>query len=105
MSYCLVTISSLVLCLALVHLTEGQNYHFSNGWYAGRKRSAPSYNSVHTVLDSLSKTPPDDSCNVRPEAILLINKIIQEEVSRIQKVCTSDTTSGFRELLENTESK
>nr|QIH29241.1 gonadotropin-releasing hormone/corazonin protein [Lymnaea stagnalis] len=95
----------ILVLLAVVHTTTAQNYHFSNGWYAGKKRSSPSYTG-HIIGDSSSEAvrgprTADEACNIRPEAVLLINRIIQEEVARIQKVCTAETPSGLREILEN----
>ncbi|KAI8797685.1 gonadotropin-releasing hormone/corazonin protein [Biomphalaria glabrata] len=95
----------LFVCLALLHISQAQNYHFSNGWYAGRKRSAPTYPSQSPIFDSeTGSSSIDASCNISPESIFLINKILQEEVARIQKVCTSGPSSGLRALLESTDS-
>ena len=35
-------LAAMTVLMALTQVCQGQNYHFSNGWYAGKKRSSPS---------------------------------------------------------------
>nr|ARE30281.1 gonadotropin-releasing hormone [Haliotis discus hannai] len=64
-----VTVSVLLLLLT-VHAVGGQNYHFSNGWHAGRKRGGDS-----------------TSCVFRKDILMLVNKLIMEESSRVAHRC------------------
>nr|AZL93822.1 GnRH-like protein [Haliotis discus hannai] len=54
-----------VSVLVLAELCSAQNYHFSNGWYAGKKRS----------------------CVFRKDILMLVNKLIMEESSRVAHRC------------------
>ncbi|XP_059168702.1 prepro-gonadotropin-releasing hormone-like protein [Physella acuta] len=91
---------ALLVLLALVQTSSGQSYHYSNGWYPGKKRSAQMAGDSIIAGASGPAARFDEACNIRPDAVLLINKVIQEEVARIQKTCLADVPVGLRELLE-----
>nr|BAB86782.1 GnRH-related peptide precursor [Octopus vulgaris] len=61
-----------MLLLSLCLQTQAQNYHFSNGWHPGGKRSALS----------------DIQCHFRQQTKALIEKILDEEINRIITTCT-----------------
>ncbi|XP_064606068.1 uncharacterized protein LOC135470945 [Liolophura sinensis] len=61
-----------LICL-LCHVISAQNWHFSNGWESGKRSSGLT------------------ECQFRPQVKALVNRIIEEEITRLQRVCTKST--------------
>ncbi|BFZ02742.1 hypothetical protein BsWGS_05781 [Bradybaena similaris] len=104
------TYASLLLALLLIALVQtslSQNYHFSNGWYPGKKRSlsAAGSDSAGSRRSTSSYGAFEDACILRPEAVVLINRILQDEAVRMQRTCSSDASSGLTDILETAASK
>nr|ARS01378.1 gnrh [Deroceras reticulatum] len=99
------TLAVTILVLALVQHSLSQNYHFSNGWYPGKKRSAATTSAANSDSGrrrgASASGALDEACGISPYALLLINRIVQDEVARLQKSCSPDLPSGFTEILEN----
>nr|BCG29712.1 gonadotropin-releasing hormone preproprotein [Sepia lycidas] len=62
-----------ILLLSFCMHIQAQNYHFSNGWHPGGKRSGL----------------PDMQCHFRPQTKALIEKLLDEEITRIITTCTN----------------
>ncbi|CAG5132022.1 unnamed protein product [Candidula unifasciata] len=100
-----------LLLLALVQSSLCQNYHFSNGWYPGKKRSASPSSAVGDSGTSSTRSassyvvPYEDSCTLSPEAVMIINRIVLNEVARMQRSCNSEASTGLTDILENAAGK
>lgn len=70
-------ILSYVILMVLLGLVEGQNYHYSNGWYPG-KRSGP---STLNIFRSSSK----DMCSFQPQVLSYINDLLQVRLTPSSK--------------------
>ncbi|KAK3768473.1 hypothetical protein RRG08_060835 [Elysia crispata] len=105
-----VILLGLVVASLLACCCTAQNYHYSNGWYAGGKKRSSSASSSPSSASSAgvaagSLEASGGNCSMRPEALALIERIVQEEALRMQKACISSTSSALQEYLENAARK
>ncbi|KAK2160756.1 hypothetical protein LSH36_127g08022 [Paralvinella palmiformis] len=94
---------ALLLVIININTTHSQAYHFSNGWFPGRKRSLDAYISAPKRTES----PPETSireCQIRPQIQQLLTDLIQTELERMARECyivtdmkrSPDTTASLR---------
>ncbi|GFR57410.1 preprogonadotropin-releasing hormone-like protein [Elysia marginata] len=83
----MLVVTCVVLSL-LAHTCTAQNYHYSNGWYAGGKKRSPGPSVASAAATSAGVTGTggragvaadslDTDCSMRPEALALIERIVQ----------------------------
>ncbi|XP_070185663.1 prepro-gonadotropin-releasing hormone-like protein isoform X2 [Littorina saxatilis] len=91
------TIAACLAALALLSqlcLVQGQNYHYSNGWHPGKRDG---------VKDALfrSSLNSEGNCRFRTYIYACINKLILDEIARIERNCLADDSLGsLKALLE-----
>ncbi|RUS73255.1 hypothetical protein EGW08_018986 [Elysia chlorotica] len=105
-----VILLALIVSSLLAASCLAQNYHYSNGWYAGGKKRSSSGSSSSSPISAPSAAAAGSMdalnyCGMRPEAIALVERIVQEEAMRMQKACVSRTSSALQEYLENAARK
>nr|AQS80512.1 GnRH variant-A precursor [Charonia tritonis] len=90
----MVALLAAVILLALLGTVQGQNYHYSNGWHPGKRgngalNKATFYRSITT----------ENLCRYKPRVLSVINKLIQEEIARMERSCSSEEPINHLKLL------
>jgi len=119
------TLLALTALVLLAEVCTGQNYHFSNGWHPGKKRSPQALSlrpdlvaSLTSQLNHASAGPSaagfstDDrtqeaECGARLQALAIVGKMLQEEATKTQRACVGTTSpaAALRELLQGSSNK
>ena len=70
---------AVLLLVSNIDTAYSQAYHFSNGWFPGRKRSLDAYSSVQKRMESTLQASIQE-CQIRPQIQQLVTDLLQVSV-------------------------